>query len=73
MGSQSILYLPHSDEFIGYQFYIHVRRRIAEVERQDENGVLLNAWSVPLAEKNVTSAPLGSPNQPNKQAQPETS
>ena len=44
---QSNVYLPHSDEFIGYQFYIHAGHWMIEATRPNGNGVLQNVpWTV---------------------------
>ena len=65
MGSQSILYLPHSDEFIGYQFYIHAGHWMIEATRPNGNGVLQNVpWIVGWPPSDMMSALRGSPNQP---------
>ena len=38
---QSVVYLPHSDKFIGYQFiFIHARHRMIGAARLDKNGML---------------------------------
>ena len=70
---QSIVYLPHSDKFIGYQFTLHsrpTRHQMMEAARRDKNGELQSVpWSVGRSFSDETSALRGSPNQPIRRNQ----
>ena len=72
---QSIVYLPCSDKFIGYQlkknlFYNHTWHQMIDATRRDKNGVLQKVpWSVGGSLSDMTSASRGSPNQPIRRNQ----
>ena len=63
---QSIVYLPRSDKFIGFNsFYIHAWHQVIKATRCNKNGVLQNVpWWVGRLLSDVTWASHGSPNQP---------
>ena len=75
---QSIVYLPCSDKFIGYQlknflFYNHTWHQMIDATRRDKNGVLQKVpWSVGGSLSDMTSASRGSPNQPIRRSWPKT-
>ena len=70
---RSVVHLPHSDKFIGYQFTLHsrpTRRQMMEAARRDKNGVLQSVpWSAGRSLRDVTTASRGSPNQPFRRNQ----